>query len=212
MIMDCITCAIVLLTAILCARKGFALTIMSILQWFVCIVVGLLFCTKVKSFICSNTSIDDSLKSFFSEKFANSITNTSAFNAMPKLFDSWMKDASDYVASETASGVTSIILTIASFILIVIAIKLICWLITRLISKKHHDGVVGFVDGFFGFIFGAGLGIIYVLIIFAILVPVLGLLPSSVSGFITNSLDTSYFSGQLYDHNFLLELVKNLFS
>ena len=211
MVMDGITCAIVLITAILYARKGFAMTIISILEWFVCIAAGLIFCGNVKSFIMDNTSIDEGLTNLFANKLTDSISDTAAVKAMPRIFTSWMQDASQYIATTTATGLTSIVLSIASFIIIVLVIKLVCWLIVRLVSRKHNHGVVGFVDGCFGFIAGIGLGVLYVLIAFAILVPIMGLLPDSISGFITSSFDASYFSGKMYDHNPLLELIKNLF-
>ncbi|GEM_PF-1388289 len=212
MVMDIVTCCIVAFAAILYARRGFAIAIMSILQWFLCIVLGLLFCSRLKDLIVDKTTLDESMDKFFAGRMSESITDTSAFKAMPKIFDSWMKDTTDYVAGTTAAGITSIILTISCFIIIVIAVKLVCWLFKKLLSKKHHKGVIGFVDGFFGLILGIFMGFFFVLVIFAILVPVLGILPASASGFITHSFDTSYFSGDIYDHNFLLELVKNLFA
>jgi uncharacterized membrane protein required for colicin V production len=212
MVMDIVTCCIVALAAIIYARRGFAIAIMSILQWFLCIVVGLLFCSRFKDLIVDKTTLDESMDKFFAGRMSDSITDTSVFRSMPKLFDSWMKDTTDYVANTTAAGITSIILTIASFIIIVIAVKLVCWLFKKLLSKKHHKGVIGFVDGFFGLILGIFMGFFFVLVIFAVMVPVLGLLPSGASEFINHSFDTSYFSGEIYDHNFLLELVKNLFA
>jgi uncharacterized membrane protein required for colicin V production len=212
MVMDIVTCCIVIFVAVVYARRGFAIAIMNILQWFLCIVLGLLFCSRLKELVVDKTTLDESMEKFFSNRLSDSITDTSVFKAMPKLFDSWMKDTADYVSGTTAAGITSIILSIVCFIVIVIAVKLVCWMFKKLLSKKHHKGVIGFVDGFFGMVLGLFMGFFFVLVIFAIMVPVLGLLPASASEYITHSFETSYFSGEIYDHNFLLELVKNLFA
>ncbi|WP_303857854.1 CvpA family protein [Aminicella lysinilytica] len=212
MVMDIVTCCIVIAAAVFYMRKGFAIAVIGIMQWFVCIVVGLLFCGKLKDLLVANTSLDETLKAFFAKRLENSVTDTASYQSMPKLFDDWMKDATVYLSNTTSEGITSIILSVGCFLVIVIAIRLLCWLFARLVSKKHHKGVVGFVDGLAGMVLGVFLGFFFVLIIFAIMVPVLGLLPQGISSFINHSFDTSYFSGQIYDHNFILELVKNLFS
>jgi ABC-type bacteriocin/lantibiotic exporter with double-glycine peptidase domain len=212
MVMDIITCCIVIATAVFYMRKGFALTVVSILQWFVCIVVGLLFCGRLKDLVVDKTPIDEALNSFFAKRFETSVTDTSAFQSVPKLFDSWMKDATVYISNTTAQGITSVVLSILCFLAIVIAIRIICWLFARLFSKKHHKGVIGFFDGLAGLALGVVMGFFFVLVVFALLVPVLSLLPASISAMINHSFDTSYFSGQIYDNNFLLELLKNLFN
>ena len=114
------------------------------------------------------------------------------------------------MSHELAASVTSILLTIISFLTIVIGIKVVCFLLSHLLSKKHNDGIVGFFDGFMGFIFGAVRGLLLVFLFFTILVPLLSLVLPDFSAAILTSMDQSRLAHYLYEENILLILVRDL--
>ncbi|MEE0742294.1 MAG: CvpA family protein [Emergencia sp.] len=207
---DIVVIVIILASTILGAKKGFSLTVISFMQWFVCLILGVLFCSPVKGFYIDYTTLDESILSAMEEQFEGAAANSSAYQAMPDLFSGWLGDVTGAMSHELAASVTSILLTIISFLTIVIGIKVVCFLLSHLLSKKHNDGIVGFFDGFMGFIFGAVRGLLLVFLFFTILVPLLSLVLPDFSAAILTSMDQSRLAHYLYEENILLILVRDL--
>lgn len=210
MIMDIVAGVIVIFSTILGAKKGFTNTVVSFLQWFVCIVLGFLLCGKLKDILILHTTFDDLINQNIFEKLSASVEASSAYQAVPDLFSPWMTDTTGSLARSAAGSITSIILTVISFLVIIFGVKLIAYIMYHSFSKKYHHGILGFFDGLAGFALGAIRGVIYVLLAFAILVPLLGFIWPQLSIAVTESFDSSYFAGYLYDNNFLLIIVRNI--
>ncbi len=211
-ILDIIVCAILLFSTIMGAKKGVAQTVVSFMQWFVCIIAGFIFCDKVKGLLIDYTTMDDSINQYILAHIDNSAVDSSSYQAMPDLFSDWVSDAADTFIYGTSAAITSTLMTVIAFLCIVFGIKLVAFGLVRLFSRKYHDGVVGFFDGFMGFLFGGVRGLIYVFLFFALLVPILGLLWPGLSETIIKSMDDSYVAGFLYNNNVFLILVRDFFS
>lgn len=211
-IMDIVVCAVLLLSIIMGARKGAVMTVISFMQWFVCIILGFIFCDKVKALLIDYTTMDDWLNQYILNHIKTSIEESSPYQAMPDLFGSWVNDTSDSFIYGTSAAMTSTLMTVIAFLCIVFGIKIVCFGLVRLFSRKYHEGVVGFFDGFMGFLFGGVRGILYVFLLFAVLVPILGLVFPGLSEAVINSMDDSYIAGFLYNNNVLLILVRDFFS
>lgn len=211
-IMDIVVCAIILLSIIWGAKKGAVLTVISFMQWFVCIIFGFIFCDKAKAFFIDYTTMDDWLNQYILQHIKTTIEDSSPYQAMPDLFSDWVNDTSDSFIYGTSATIVSTLMTIIAFLCVVFGIKIVCFGLARLFSRKYHEGVVGFFDGFMGFLFGAIRGILYVFLVFAVLVPILGLIFPGLSEAVIDSMDDSYIAGFLYNNNVLLVLVRDFFS
>ena len=211
-ITDIVICGILLFSTIMGAKKGVARTVVSFMQWFVCIIAGFILCDTVKGLLIDYTTTDDAINRYVLENMQNSIEDSSPYQAMPDLFSDWVNDASDTFLYGTSAAITSTLMTVIAFLCIVFGIKLVSFGRVRLFSRKYHGGVVGFFDGFMGFLFGGVRGLIYVFLLFALLVPVLGLIWPELSESIVKSMDDSYIAGFLYNNNVLLILVRDFFS
>lgn len=207
---DIVVIMMILISTILGAKKGFSLTVISFMQWFVCLILGVVFCDQVKALYMEHTVLDEHILAAMEEQFAETATGSSTYQAMPDLFSGRLGDVTTAVSHELAASVTGILLTIISFLTIVIGIKVVCFLLAHLFSKKHNDGVVGFFDGFMGFIFGAVRGLLLVFLFFTLLVPLLSLVLPDFSAAILTSLDQSVLSHYLYEENILLIPVRDL--
>lgn len=212
MVMDILVCLVILVSAVFGARKGFALTLVSFLQWFVCLILAVIFNGKVKELAYTYTQMDEHISKYFMDSMSDSVQNSGAYQAVPDLFGDWVQYGSTEAISAAAEQITSVIMTVLSFLAIVFLIKLISLMFTRLLSKKYHHGFIAFLDGVGGFIFGIARGAVYVLIGLAVLIPVLSFIWPDVAAPIFESLDNSRISGQLYDNNILLVAVRDLFS
>jgi len=103
-------------------------------------------------------------------------------------------------------------LTVLAFVLVILAVKVAGGIIVLLFSKDYHKGLIGFLDGMLGLLFGAVRGLLLLLILFALLVPVLTLLPGTLSVAVKTAVDQSMIASVLYDDNLLLILLRDLFS
>ena len=61
LIIDIIALGVIVLSTVLGARKGFALTVVSFMQWFVCVILGFILCGTAKSFLMDYTELDDTI-------------------------------------------------------------------------------------------------------------------------------------------------------
>ncbi len=212
MILDILAAVILLFSVVLGARKGFARTCFSFMQWFICIVAGLFLCTFVKEYLINHTSLDEAIHNYILDQVQTTIEESAPYQSMPDLFSQWLQaETSDFVYGACAS-LTNIVLTVLSFLIVVLSIKIISGLLLLLLSKDYHDGVIGFLDGVLGFLFGAVRGILLLLLLFALLVPVLTLLPGTLSVAMKTAVDQSMIASVLYDDNLLLILLRDLFS
>lgn len=211
-IMDIVVVAILLLSTIFGMRKGLVLTVISFMQWFVCVILGFVFCEEVKAFLIDHTELDDTLTEYISAHAEASIETSASYQAMPDLFGSWINEASGSFIYGTSASIASVLLSVIAFLLVVAGIKILCFLLARLFSRKYNTGAAGFLDGLLGFLFGFVRGVILIFLFFALLVPVLGLLWPELSKTITQAMDDSYMAGFLYDDNVLLILMRDLFS
>lgn len=212
MIMDVITVLLLLLSTISGARKGFAMTVMSFMQWFVCIVLGMIFCDRAKTLLMEETAIDDFINAQILKHIETTIEESSSYRALPDLFSSMVNDTADGFAYGTASTVTSVIMTTVAFLAVVLSVKAIGFVFAHLFSRKYNDGITGFFDGFLGFLFGIGRGCLLILLFYVVLVPVLGIIWPDFSDLISASIEDSYIAKLLYDNNMLLILVRDFFS
>lgn len=212
MMMDILAAVILLISLIRGAKTGFARTLVSFMQWFICIIAGFILCSSVKEYLITQTELDDAINSYILDQVGTSIEQSAPYMAMPDLFSQWIQDSSTGFVYGTTASLTDVILTVIAFIVVILAIKLLCWFFVWIFSKEHHDGLIGFLDSLVGLLFGAVRGVLLILLLFAFLVPVLCLLPGTLSETLKTAMDQSSVASFLYDDNLLLILVRDLFS
>ena len=122
---------------------------------------------------------------------------------------SFLKKPVDAIAEtighSVADKITDLLMGIIAFLLIVLAAKIFCGIITLAMSKKYRGGAIGFLDGFGGFCFGLVRGGIIILLIFAALVPIVALASPENSNLIIEQLGTSKFAESIYQNNILID-------
>ena len=212
LIIDIIALGIIVLSTALGARRGFALTVVSFMQWFVCVILGFILCGTAKSFLMDYTELDDIIHNGILSHIQTTVNESSAYLALPDLFHDWIDDGTAALAEDTAASITSSLMTVIGFLSVVFLIKLICFGLVRLLSRRYNEGITGFLDGFLGFLFGIARGLILLLLGFAVLVPVLSLMVPDLSETISKAMESSYAANILYDDNMLLILVRDFFS
>jgi len=210
--MDILAAVILLFSMIQGARSGFARTLVSFVQWFGCIIAGFFLCTSVKEYIIRETTLDEAINSYILDHIGTTIEESTAYQSIPSLFGEWLNRNPSGFVYGTSASLTDVLLTIIAFLAVIFAVKLLCSIFILIFSKENHDGFIGFMDSLVGFLFGAVKGVLLLFLTFAFMVPVLSLLPGTLSETIRDAVDQSQLASFLYDDNLLLILVRDLFS
>ena len=185
-------------------RKGFVRTFIHTAGWVLSIIVGFVFFSRVENFLRANTNFYDNIYNKISgqiEAGGSSAIHTLTTD-MPLILQEVIDSIKVSVTTAIASGIADFVFKILCFILVVIIIRLVFLLLSSLFSKKHNDGIIGFLDGSFGLIASNQRIADFHCRTF--------LSPSCLSSGngLASALEASRIAGTLYDNNYLLLIVK----
>ena len=201
MIFDIIILIILVLTMVFGFRRGFVYSFMHTLGLIGSLVAAFLFRKPVQGLISDNTMLDEN---FYNTIFENVSTSLGPADTLPLILTDKINSAADDTAAMIAQNLTDFALQIISFFAIFIVVKLLCYIIISIFSRRNNEGFVGFFDGLLGLIAGFIKGILITFVSLALLAPGMNLMsPASAEIFMT-ALDNSYIAKTLYDANFLL--------
>ena len=90
MILDILAVVILLLSIIGGARKGFAKTCFSFMQWIICILAGVYLCAPIKEYLCAETTLDEAIHNYILDQIDTTIEQSAPYQSVPDLFRSWL--------------------------------------------------------------------------------------------------------------------------
>ena len=208
---DVIIVVILIYTFIQGFRHGFVRTFINTLGWLLAVILGFVWYPYVIDFLKNKTDFYDSVHAKIIERISENAgaASDSALTGIPdvikEVIDKAINTATDTITVSVADGLSNIIFNIIGFLVVAIAIKLLLLFITSLFSKTSNEGLVGIIDGFFGFLAGGLKGIIIVYILLALMVPITSLTGSE---FIIDKIDSSVIGNYLYNNNLIFWVVK----
>src|SRR5690606_2555762 len=133
-------------------RQGFVHTLLHTAGWILAIVLSFAWYSQAESFLRAKTNFYDSIYNKISGQIvaegpsaANSLTAD-----MPLILQEFIDSIKNSVAGAIASGVADFVFKILCFLLVMIIIRIVFLFLTSLFSKKHNDGLIGFLDGVLG--------------------------------------------------------------
>lgn len=205
LIFDIIILIILVLTMVFGFRRGFVYSFMHTLGLIGSLVAAFIFAKPVQSLVSEKTMLDENLYNTIFENVSSSLNSMlGPTDTLPLILTTNINAAADGTAAVIAQNLTGFAMQVISFLVIFIVVKLICYIIISIFSKRNSDGFVGFFDGLLGLIAGFIKGILIVFVFLALLAPGMNLMsPASAEIFMT-ALDNSYIAKTLYDANFLL--------
>lgn len=214
MIMDIIVFAILIATIFFSMRKGFALTLANFFGGIVSVVIGWIFSDDLAEILFKETFVGTWLTDKLHDGLVQSWQNSEIYQALPSLLREESNSGTSWTDSDLITAgsekLVMFFLTIISFFLIVIGLRLVIGLLKSGFSKKNRNGFTGFVDWLLGLIMGIVLGVINVMIFLALLPAVLGIFCPDMSESLVSWFSGSYFAQDLYDNNLLLVLMRDL--
>lgn len=210
MILDIIILAILIIAMVSGFRKGFMYAFIHTLGWVISIIFGFAGANFLKEQLVLKTMLDENLYATLSERLTLSFDSaTSSADSLPLILGQAVDTATTGAAQLLAQQITELTLSILSFALIVIVIKLLCFLLTRLLSRKSNKGFIGFVDGLLGMVAGSIKGVLLVFLFLMLLLPAVNFMAPESTVIVLSALENSHFAGTLYDANFLVLVLGN---
>lgn len=205
MIFDIIILIILVLTMVFGFRRGFVYSFIHTLGMIGSLAAAFIFSKPVQGLISDNTMLDENFYNTIFENVSSSLSSAlGPTDTLPLILTTKVNSVADNTAAMIAEGLTDFALQVISFFAIFIVVKLLCYIIISIFSRRNNDGFVGFFDGLLGLISGFIKGILIVFVFLALLAPGMNLMsPASAEIFMT-ALDNSYIAKTLYDANFLM--------
>lgn len=211
MAMDIAILAILILTIFMTMRRGFALSVVSFCKGFVSLIVAWIFCDDAADWLMNQTEIGVRTMAKITEGLSCKWESSDIYLALPDLFkENGGNEFSQSLILDGSAKLAQILLTIVCFVLIVMALRLVLAIIGSAFSHKNNKGFTGKIDWFMGLLLGMILGVLYVFLFLALLVPVAGLIVPEHCQTIMGWLEESMIAGDLYNNNLLLILFRDL--
>jgi uncharacterized membrane protein required for colicin V production len=208
--LDVLIVVIFVLSTVSGYRRGFVNTFVHTLGWLMSLVLGFVWYPKLSGFLLEKTDVYDSVHKKIAERVSehSSAATDPVSDALPDILKTFLGKAEETIASVLADGLSGFIFQLISFLLVVIAIRMLFLLLSSLFSKKHNEGLIGFGDGLMGLVAGSIKGIVLIHLLLALMVPMISL---SSGDLLTTALAGSRLAGSLYDNNLLLLIWKDAF-
>ena len=235
-IVSIIYVVIILLFALIGLKRGFFKTLIGVIKSVLSFIVATFLCKPFASLLVltplgevTNTKLTEA----FTEKggiFATSITESNKgeliSNALTQinipsiLHEYFIKLVADYipetgegisVASALSSSLTYYIMLVIAFILIFIAVSILCLLLKKVFALLEQIPLISSINKFLGFVLNTALGVLFVMVISFVLTMVLPLSETLSTWFADTVMlnDTHVFtiSKYFYTENFLLKII-----
>ena len=210
MVMDGAVLVVMALSIFFSMRKGFACALSSFLRGAVGLVLAWFFCDKLATVLNSIEPVHDFIYLRIYDHLAARWEGSDVYLALPSLFTTGANSLAGSLIEEGTSKLTLLILTILSFALIFLGIRLISWVLTHKLSHKERDGFIGFADWLLGLILGTLIGAFNVMLVLALLAPVISIAFPDLTASIPEWFAGSYFAEDIYNNNLLLILFRDL--
>jgi uncharacterized membrane protein required for colicin V production len=209
MVLDIVVVVIVLGTMVQGYRHGFLQTFIHTVGWFVALVVSYTWSPRVKEVILAKTDFYEFVYNNVFEKVNGTMPQEGIQSTLPTIIQESVSKLTDVFSDSVATGLSDLLFTIISFLIVAIAVQLVLHLIFSLLSKEHNDGLPGFFDGFTGLLFGFIKGILLVFVCLAVMVPIASLADPKVMTFLMDNLENSRIAADLYNNNLILLVVRD---
>lgn len=210
MILDIIVIGILVLTMVFGFRRGFIYTISHTLGWIVSLVAAFVLASPLQNLMAEKTQIDDGIYFMLFDKLSQSSDSlTTSTQSFPLIVEQTVFATTENAAMTISEKITELTTLILCFFAILLAVKIICFLLTTAVSRREKKGLTGFTDGLLGMLAGFLKGVVFIFLFLALLLPVTYLVSPFTADLILDSMDSSHFARALYDNNYLILVIND---
>ena len=210
MFFDVLILVIVVVLAVFGFRNGFLISLSRIGGWIGALLVAFFYRTQVSDWLLANTDFYNKTQervltvcNAFVENYVGSGDPSGGAGG----FGATLNKIGGTLAGAAAEQITAHLWTVIVFVGIVFGIKIILFVLTLLLSKKFHGGMIGGIDGVAGLLFGLLQAIACILVVFALILPVSYMYSAKTHDDIERSMDESIVAKLIYDNNPILDFI-----
>lgn len=175
--------------------KGFIVSFFNIAGIFISLFFAKYFTSYLADFVINNTSIYDSLNKIF-------IKRMTTLNPVTMSIIKLIKN------KDTSGSLTTAFINIACFLCIFFMLTILINILKDSVKLKVYKTSLRHIDRAGGFLIGLFKSFIFIFLFFAILTPVIGIIPEK-NEFIT-ALGTSKFAKYFFLYNFIIPWIQKL--
>ncbi|MCL2111684.1 MAG: CvpA family protein [Clostridiales bacterium] len=210
MFFDILILVIIVVCAVFGFRNGFLISLSRIGGWIGALVIAFFFREQVSDWLIENTETYTRTQERISNVCQTFVENYVGYgdpSGGAGGFSVTLGRVGDALATAAAEQIMTHLWTVIVFVGIVLGIKLILFVLTLLLSKKFHSGMLGGIDGVAGLLFGLFQAIACILVIFALILPLSYTVSADLHDDIERSMNESIVAKLIYDNNPLLDLI-----
>lgn len=206
MVLDIITAALIVVPMGIGMAKGFLYISMRFLGWIGAVAGGFLLAPTLRQLLEKGAAgewIRHKLEAHF-EGTTEGVDGMT--DGLPSILGSAIDQTVNNTVDLMVTALAGLILTVGSFLMIVVMVRLLLIFVIRPLSKLRSDSPVSFANKFLGMLVGGAEGLLLAFLFLAALIPVMNMGSPETAAAIADALKYSHLAGTLYDGNFLLVL------
>ena len=210
MFFDVLILIIVVVCAVFGFRNGFIISLSRVGGWIGALLVAFVYRDQFSDWLLENTNLYDQTQvrvenvcMTFVENYTDSGDPSAGFGG----FGATLSKVGEQLAVAAADQITDHLWTVIVFGIIVFGIKIILFVITLLLSKRFHGGMIGGIDGVAGLLFGLFQAIVCILVVFALILPMSYTVSAKTHEDIKRSMDESIVAKLIYENNPILDFI-----
>jgi len=210
MFFDVLILAIIIACAVFGFRNGFLISLSRVGGWIGALLVAFFYRDNVNEWLLRNTDYYDRVQERIEavcRTFVENYTDGGDPSAGAGGFSAVLGRIGEQLAVAAADQITTHLWPVIVFVGIVFGIKLLLFILTLILSKKFHGGMIGGVDGVAGLLFGFFQAIVAILVVFALILPLSYTVSAKTHDDIKRSMDESIVAHLIYENNPLLDFI-----
>ena len=210
MFFDVLILAIVVACAFFGFRNGFLISLSRVGGWIGALLVAFFYRDVVNEWVLRNTDWHDQVLTRVEavcKTFVENYTDGGDPSAGAGGFSATLGRIGDKLATAAAEQITEHLWPVLVFVGIVFGIKILLLILTLILSKKFHGGMIGGIDGVAGLLFGFFQAIVAILVVFALILPLSYTVSAKTHDDIKRSMDESVVAHLIYENNPLLDFI-----
>lgn len=209
MFLDIVIAIIMILFIVRGLHRGFVYSFMHTLGWIAAVVLAFLSAKPIGEFL-DDGPLGAMIRDIISSKLSDSAGAAAAVEGIPDIISGGIKVGADTASDIFTSLLTSAVLTMLSFILIMIVAGFILRILVKPAVRRSDRDLLNIGDKVLGAVAGSVEGIILVFAFLGMLM-VLVNFSGGLSEVIMEWFESSVISRDLYDNNFLLLVTGGFF-
>jgi uncharacterized membrane protein required for colicin V production len=211
MTFDILIAAIVVLSMVFGYRKGFLLTLAHSVGWLGSIVLSIVLYPHATRFLNGRAGYVENLHDNIVSRFRGNMFSSGdeLFESVPSAVASNVESAARDLTLTLADSIAAVCYNIIIFIFLVVGIKILAYVFTRLASNFKASGLAAGLDKLLGLILGGVKGMVAAYVFLALILPVSLFISRPANEFVESTLFSSIFARDMYDNNPLLLIAAN---